>query len=78
MSRALSIRWCEVEADRLRHIWTCFCFGVTCRRASRQFRTHRGIALCPGIVIEHHTELHRTSIGRVNRGSVVRMPVEKW
>src|SRR4051812_18930419 len=62
--RQVNIGGGKIESNGILDIVACFCFGVTCRSAPRQFRADRRPTLGDGIMFEHHTKFHIFSIRR--------------
>ena len=64
IARQVNVGGSKVESNGILDIVACFCFGITCRSAPRQFRADRRPTLGDGIMFEDHTEFHIFSIRR--------------
>ena len=64
VARQVNVGGGKVESNGLLDIVACFCFGVTCRSAPRQFRANRRPTLGDGIMFEDHTKFYIFSIRR--------------
>ena len=64
IARQVNVGGRKVESNGVLDIVACFCFGITCRSAPRQFRANRRPTLGDGIMFENHTKFHIFSIRR--------------